>query len=669
MNGKNGTAPPRSYSRRGWIGAGVVTLLLIALVVVSMRTTARAEDHARQVEAVWKENKTLKTQMDQQGERIAVLVREMDAISRKGRTDAQGELGQMQALLAQFKQENEDRRRQLDEKLREVKDAAATAARAYGEAGENYALAAREFAAAKQQVGDDVRKAGESVEAARAAKTSAEDAARTAKDDKDAAKAKLDDAKTKFTEAEQRLAEVKQQGDEKLREVKKLADDAATAKTDAATKADEVNRIAADLKTRLAALDQAKNQIDALAQAVVENLQATKDAAAVAKLEAERVTQLWVKINTVVMPFRATHVQNHWRTADARPPLNLRAPRDKEAPVLDPKHGAITVAEFAPGGETLLIGGEATPGTAAVSVLGLTTGATTTHDSPQGVFGSAVGTKSRYVVMDKQGDILVQHLGDGLKRNESKWVMLKTFELRLDETPVRLAAANGVVALATSSGRVGFATEDGRRLQPDLQLGSPPKWMGFSADGTVFAALVDKAVTVSRPGKSGKVRLALDGKAIRTVAFSPDAKQIVTGCDDGAVVVWNIEQSGKATDEPVLGREVVEFQAVLSNTAPADTAIRAVAFAEDGFGERVVVSIAGDGMVRFWSVDRGYLLAEFPYHRGQLPADKPIPKALALAVAPGNQWVAVLNEAGTLFVTVPKPVSPDAFGRLLTPQK
>lgn len=669
MNGKNGSAPPRSYSRRGWIGAGVVALLLIALVVVSVRTTARAEDHVRQVEAVWKENKLVKAQMDQQGERIAVLVREMDAVSRKGRTDAQGELGQMQTLLAQFKQENEDRRRQLDEKLREVKDAAATAVLASREAGENYALAAREFAAAKQQVGDDVRKAGESVEAARAAKTAAEDAARTAKDDKDAAKAKLDDAKAKFTEAEQRLAEVKQQGDEKLREVKKLADDAATAKIDAATKADEVNRIAADIKTRLAALDQAKNQIDAQAQAVDAKLQEIKALAAATTRETERVAQHWDEFKRVSLPFRAAYLQNQWRTADARPPMNLRAPRDKEAPILDPKHGTITVAEFAPGGEALLIGGEATPGTAAVSVLGLTTGATATHDSPQGVFGGAVGTKARYVVMDKQGDIQVQQLGDGLKRNESKWVMLKIFELRLDEVPVRLAAANGVVALATSSGRVGFATEDSRRLQPDLQLGSPPKWMGFAADGTVFAALVDKAVTVSRPGKSGKVRLALDGKAIRTVAFSPDTKHIVTGCDDGAVVVWNIEQSGKATDEPVLGREVAQFQAVLGTTAPADTAIRAVAFAEDGFGERVIVSIAGDGMVRFWSLEHRHLLSEFPYHRGQLPADKPIPKALALAVAPGNQWVAVLNEAGTLFVTVPKPISPDAFGGLLAPQK
>jgi WD40 repeat protein len=83
---------------------------------------------------------------------------------------------------------------------------------------------------------------------------------------------------------------------------------------------------------------------------------------------------------------------------------------------------------------------------------------------------------------------------------------------------------------------------------------------------------------------------------VRCVAWSPDDRLAVSGGDDGAVIVWNVE-----TDRAL--------RTFLGHRGP----IRAVAFHPDG---QHVLSGGIDGTIRLWSLTDGRQARVFPGHLG-----------------------------------------------------
>ncbi|MCK4301024.1 MAG: hypothetical protein KAX80_15905, partial [Planctomycetes bacterium] len=79
------------------------------------------------------------------------------------------------------------------------------------------------------------------------------------------------------------------------------------------------------------------------------------------------------------------------------------------------------------------------------------------------------------------------------------------------------------------------------------------------------------------------------GAPVRSVAFSPDGGRLASGCDDGAVELWDPDSSQL-------------LRTIEGSGAP----VRSVAFSPDG---RRLASGAGDGTMRLWSLPEGRALA------------------------------------------------------------
>ena len=147
----------------------------------------------------------------------------------------------------------------------------------------------------------------------------------------------------------------------------------------------------------------------------------------------------------------------------------------------------------------------------------------------------------------------------------------------------------------------------GQPRGPRLSLGGPVESIAISPDGR---HLLMGYTTLGPSGDAvgGQARLwnaatgepagpaLLHSERVRSVAFSPDGKMILTGCDDAMARLWDRE-TGQHVGTPQ------------RHTFP----VRAAAFSPDG---RTVVSVGGrmrllgatHGEIRFWDVVTGELL-------------------------------------------------------------
>ena len=220
------------------------------------------------------------------------------------------------------------------------------------------------------------------------------------------------------------------------------------------------------------------------------------------------------------------------------------------------------------------------------------------------------------------------------------------------------AAAQGEIRL--------WNAKTGQEIRPPMRSSSPLEWVAASADGAWMAlgcqsgavsawqertgagfhvarAALEEAegllVRPSDPSPGGPTEEAAVARAwdpllaspstrggweaaVRSVAFSPDARRLVAGFVDGTARVWDVQTGRKLlTLKP--GR--------VDEPSPFKGGVEA-AFSPDG---QRILTVGLDGAVKFWDPRQGTFL-------GQL--QQPIPEVGAATFSPDGRWVATTSK-------------------------
>jgi hypothetical protein len=336
--------------------------------------------------------------------------------------------------------------------------------------------------------------------------------------------------------------------------------------------------------------------------------------------------------------YRAEQVQRAWDRVTAE----TRAARDK-----DDEPGSVVGGAFAPGGARVFVAGK---GDAWHLVRALAPVKNPESVPAGAAAGGFVGAEA-FVYLDVVLDIGVAVVSNG-KWESKRWVLLRDLKLKPDEAPVLVAGSDAWIAVALSNGRVVFAKNPlaEREVGPvpeDLQLGAVPTGIGFALDGRTFFARVERSITVVHLGNGAKMRLEVPGRTVSSATLAPDGSRFIAGLSDGTAALWELDF--KRPPAPMM----------LARPGPDDGPVRAVAFADDGFGWPVAVTGTA-GVVQFWDHESGAPLAWFDYKRivAGSPADRKDTgpgKIVALGVAAGSA-LAILDDAG--YVTIVSPNAP-----------
>jgi WD40 repeat protein len=180
---------------------------------------------------------------------------------------------------------------------------------------------------------------------------------------------------------------------------------------------------------------------------------------------------------------------------------------------------------------------------------------------------------------------------------------LKRFDAHLTLVACVAFSPNGKQAL--SGGYDGavvlYDLESLREIRRWENLGKYIHALAFSPSGRAALVAADKAPTIIDLGADQKpLVMSAQAAAVTSVAYSPDGRQILFGCDDGKVV-WRDTGEGRwcglfATDK-----------VFLAHAGP----VRDVAFAPSG---RVALTAGADRTVQLWGLEVGKLLATFRQH-------------------------------------------------------
>jgi len=145
--------------------------------------------------------------------------------------------------------------------------------------------------------------------------------------------------------------------------------------------------------------------------------------------------------------------------------------------------------------------------------------------------------------------------------------------------------------------------------------------VSYSPRGTMLALARHSTIYLSpAPGKE-PVRFAHLEDSVHSLVFAPDEKTLVSGCDNGNVVVWDL----------ATGKELREFVA-------HDERIVLLQFTPDG---KTLLAGAQDRIVRLWDVgtgkEKGLVKAEADADRRNSLGERSAP---ALAVSPDGKTIA-----------------------------
>jgi len=147
--------------------------------------------------------------------------------------------------------------------------------------------------------------------------------------------------------------------------------------------------------------------------------------------------------------------------------------------------------------------------------------------------------------------------------------------------------------------------------------------MAASRDGLLLAVAYEDGLLL-HDAKTGEVvgQLEGHGRRVRSVAFSPDGRRLVSGGNEGTLFVWDVHRR-----KPIWSHR--------GHEGPA----REVTFSPDG---TVVASSGADQTVRVWTAEAGELVLHSTRHEGEVMSLAFSPDGALLASSGADKIVEVL---------------------------
>jgi WD40 repeat protein len=209
------------------------------------------------------------------------------------------------------------------------------------------------------------------------------------------------------------------------------------------------------------------------------------------------------------------------------------------------------------------------------------------------VAGVRFSPEGRWLVAGSQAsDIHVWDLSSG------EPVLVHRFE-----TESRVNSVSATATLVVAGEESGISVWDlvrGEEVARYQDHAGRVPWIEFDPPGRTFLTVSSDGKVLRRALEGGVSRIGFHGQTVRVARFSPDGSRIVSGCDDGAIRIWNAN-GGAAPVQLVEHRDRVF----------------ALAFHPGG---RLLASGDASGVVHLWDATRGLHLAELQGHQGMVMA-------------------------------------------------